>query len=66
MKKIFTILSVFLGLGFVVCFVAGMFGNVPEIVSPPTGAGLESKSKIIDSFAEVKEYLNVNNNRMIQ
>ncbi len=33
MKKIFTILSVFLGLGFLVCFVAGMFGNVPEIVS---------------------------------
>ena len=36
--------------------------HVPEIVSPPTGAGLESKSNIIDSFAEVKEYLNVNNN----
>ncbi len=35
--------------------------NIPEIVSPPTGAGPESKSKIIDSFAEVKEYLNANN-----
>ncbi|MBO4628572.1 MAG: hypothetical protein J5687_01345 [Treponema sp.] len=33
MKKIFTILSVFLGLGFVVCFVAGMFGAVPAEVS---------------------------------
>lgn len=32
MKKIFTILSVFLGLGFVVCFVAGMFGLVPADV----------------------------------
>ena len=36
--------------------------HVPEIVSPPTGAGPDSKSRIIDSFAEVKEYLNVNNN----
>jgi hypothetical protein len=35
--------------------------NVPEIVTPPTDAGPESKSKILDSFAEVKEYLNVNN-----
>ena len=33
MKKIFTILSVFLGLGFVVCFTAGMFGQVPAEVS---------------------------------
>ena len=33
MKKIFTILSVFLGLGFVICFVAGMFGAVPVDVS---------------------------------
>ncbi len=35
--------------------------HVPEIVSPPTGAGPESKSRIIDSFAEVKEYLNADN-----
>ena len=33
MKKIFTILSVFLGLGFVVCIVAGMFATVPQDVS---------------------------------
>ena len=33
MKKIFTILSVFLGLGFVVCIVAGMFGTVPQEVA---------------------------------
>lgn len=35
--------------------------NLPEVVSPPTGAGIESKSKILDSFSEVKEYLNINN-----
>lgn len=35
--------------------------HVPEIVSPPTGAGPESKSRIMDTFAEVKEYLNANN-----
>ena len=35
--------------------------NLPEVVSPPTGAGSESKSKILDSFSEVKEYLNINN-----
>ena len=29
MKKIFTILSVFLGIGFVVCFAVGMFMPVP-------------------------------------
>lgn len=34
--------------------------NLPEVVSPPTGAGIESKSKILDSFSEVKEYLNIN------
>ena len=33
MKKIFTILSVFLGLGFVVCITAGMFGEVPQDVA---------------------------------
>ena len=33
MKRIFTILSVFLGLGFVVCFTAGMFGEVPQDVA---------------------------------
>ena len=33
MKKIFTILGVFLGLGFVVCFAAGMFGHVPQDVA---------------------------------
>ena len=32
MKKIFTILSVFLGIGFVVCFTAGMFAVVPSDV----------------------------------
>ncbi len=35
--------------------------NLPEIVTPPTGAGPESKSRIMDTFAEVKEYLNANN-----
>ena len=35
--------------------------HVPEIISPPTGAGPESKSRIMDTFAEVKEYLNANN-----
>lgn len=35
--------------------------NLPEVVSSPTGAGIESKSKILDSFSEVKEYLNINN-----
>ena len=29
MKKVFTILSVFLGIGFVVCFATGMFAGVP-------------------------------------
>ena len=33
MKRIFTILSVFLVLGFVVCFTAGMFGEVPQDVA---------------------------------
>ena len=32
MKKIFTILSVFLGLGFIICFAAGMFMPVPADV----------------------------------
>ncbi|MCR4901120.1 MAG: hypothetical protein K5907_09940 [Treponema sp.] len=36
MKKIFTILSVFLGLGFLICFAAGMFYNVPAEV--PAGS----------------------------
>lgn len=35
--------------------------NLPEVVSPPTVAGKESKSKILDSFSELKEYLNINN-----
>lgn len=35
--------------------------NLPEIVTPPTGAGSESKSLIMDSFSEVKEYLDINN-----
>ncbi|HUI29353.1 MAG TPA: hypothetical protein VLX91_03975 [Candidatus Acidoferrales bacterium] len=34
--------------------------NIPELVSPPTGAGEVSKSQIIDSLSEVKEYLNIN------
>lgn len=33
--------------------------NIPELVSPPTGAGDVSKSQIIDSLGEVKEYLNI-------
>lgn len=36
--------------------------NIPEIISSPTGASPDSKSTIIDSFAEVKEYLHVNSN----
>lgn len=35
--------------------------NLPEVVSPPTVAEKESKSKILDSFSELKEYLNINN-----
>ena len=35
--------------------------NLPEVVSPPTVAGKESKSKILTSFSELKEYLNINN-----
>ena len=35
--------------------------NLPEVVSPPTVAGKESKSKILASFSELKEYLNINN-----
>lgn len=51
-----------LGLDNKTVFLVEAKAHVPEIVSPPTGAGPESKSRIIDSFAEVKEYLNVNNN----
>ena len=50
-----------LGLNDETVFLVEAKANIPEIVSPPTGAGPESKSKIIDSFAEVKEYLNINN-----
>ena len=35
--------------------------NLSEVVSPPTVAEKESKSKILDSFSELKEYLNINN-----
>lgn len=42
-------------------FIVEAKANIPEIVTPPTSAGVESKSKIIDSFSEVKEYLNINN-----
>ena len=35
--------------------------NLPEVVSPPIVAGKESKSKILTSFSELKEYLNINN-----
>ena len=42
-------------------FIVEAKANLPEIVSPPTGAGSESKSLIMDSFSEVKEYLNINN-----
>ena len=42
-------------------FIVEAKANLPEIVSPPTGAGTESKSLIMDSFSEVKEYLNINN-----
>ncbi len=51
-----------LGLDNKTVFLVEAKAHVPEIVSPPTGAGPESKSRFIDSFAEVKEYLNVNNN----
>ncbi len=36
--------------------------HISEIVTPPTGAGTESKSKIIESLSEVKEFLSINNN----
>jgi len=36
MKKIFTILSVFLSIGFVVCFVLGLFMPVPPEVAQPS------------------------------
>ena len=51
-----------LGLNDKTVFLVEAKANVPEIVSSPTGAGPESKSKIIDAFAEVKEYLNIHNN----
>lgn len=42
-------------------FIVEAKANLPEIVTSPTGAGTESKSLIMDSFSEVKEYLNINN-----
>ena len=48
MKKIFTILSVFLGLGFVVCFVTAMFGAVPVDVP--------SRSNVLYKFCIGIEY----------
>ena len=50
MKKIFTILSVFLCLGFVVCFAAGMFGAVPQEV-PSNGNFLYKFCIGIEYFA---------------
>lgn len=50
MKKIFVILSVFLGLGFVVCFAAGMFGVVPQEV-PSNGNFLYKFCIGIEYFA---------------
>ena len=51
-----------LGLNDKTVFLVEAKANVPEIVSSPTSAGPESKSRIIDAFAEVKEYLNIHNN----
>lgn len=48
MKKIFTILSVFLGIGFTVCFTAGMFGFVP--------AEVPGKSVFLYKFCIAIEY----------
>ena len=49
MKKIFTILSVFLGIGFVVCFAVGMFAVVPQEVP--------QKSQFLYKFCVGIEYL---------
>jgi hypothetical protein len=35
--------------------------NIPESVSSPCGACVESMARIIDSLSEVKEYLNIRN-----
>jgi len=51
-----------LGLDKDIVFIVEAKANIPEIVSPGTGAGSESKAKIMDAFSEVKEYLNINNN----
>ena len=49
MKKIFTILSVFLGIGFIVCFAAGMFSSVPVEVP--------QKSQFLYKFCTSLDYL---------
>ena len=48
MKKIFIILSVFLGIGFIVCFAAGMFVPVPVEVP--------AKSDFVYKFCIAVEY----------
>jgi len=41
-------------------FIVEAKANLPEIVSSPCGAGTVSRSQIIDSFSELKEYLGIN------